>query len=103
MIFKLPSSKLKSDKLVNDRTALATGLVAPSPPFPPPTESRGELDDPELSMVSDRLLCINVKFPLVDVVDPEEPSVLQDSGVTAVAGGKVNGVKRFKWLLTSVR
>ena len=99
----LPSSKLKSDKLVNDRTALATGLVAPSPPFPAAIESRGELDDPELSMVSERLLCIKVRFPLVDVVEPEEPSVLQESGVTAVAGGNVNGVKRFKWLLTSVR
>ena len=99
---KLPSNKLKSDKLVRDRTALATGLVAPSPPFPPPIESKGEFEDPELSMVSDRLLCINVRF--VEVVEaPEEPSVLHDKGVTAVAGGIVNEVNRFKWLFTSVR
>ena len=47
-------------------------------------------------MVSDLLLCINVRFPPVDVVEPEEPSVLQDNGVTDVAGGRVNGVNRFK-------
>ena len=100
--YHLPSNKLKSDKLVRERTALATGLVAPSPPFPPPIESRGEFDEAELSIVSERLLCIKVIFTLVDAVEPEL-SVLHDSGVTAVAGGKVRGVKRFKWLLTSVR
>ena len=104
MLEKLPSNKLKSDKLVRDRTALATGLVAPSPPFPPPIESKGEFEDPELSMVSERLLCIKVRFPLVEVVEaPEEPSVLHDKGVTAVAGGILKGVNRFKWLFTSVQ
>ena len=59
-------------------------------------ESRGEFEDPELSIVSDLLLCINVRFPLVEVVEPVEPSVLQDKGVTAVAGGIVKGVNRFR-------
>ena len=66
-------------------------------------ESKGEFEDPELSMVSDLFLCINVRFPLVEVVDPVDPSVLHDKGVTAVAGGIVRGVNLFKWLFTSVR
>ena len=55
--------------------------------------------------MSERLLCIKVILPpLFDVVDPPEPpSVLHDNGVTVGGGGKVNGVNRFKWLLTSER
>ena len=46
--------------------------------------------------MSDLLLCISVRLPPVDVVEPDEPSVLQDSGVTAAAEGIFKGVNLFK-------